>query len=170
MTITVRPAAPGDAPALGRMGGALARLHHDFDRERFMLPDGVEAGYAWWLGREMKSDEAVILVAERGGEAVGYAYGRLEERDWNALRDACGVLHDLWVDESARRTGAGAMLLEAMVRRLGAKGAPRVVLSTAAKNESAQRLFARFGWRPTMLEMTREAGEPPTGRGPAGGA
>ncbi|HEU4405276.1 MAG TPA: GNAT family N-acetyltransferase [Polyangiaceae bacterium] len=177
MTILVRPATPADAPALGRMGGALARLHHDFDRERFMLPDDVESGYAWWLGRELTSDEAVVLVAEQGGEIVGYAYGRLEGRDWNALLDACGVLHDLWVDEGARRSGAGARLAEAMLRRLRELGAPRVVLSAAVKNEPARRLFGGLGFRPTLVEMTCELGPaggggdpptPPDGRGRPG--
>lgn len=121
-----------------------------------MLPDGVEAGYTWWLGRELANDKAVIFVAEQGGEVVGYAYGRLEDKDWNALLDACGVLHDLWVDEGARRAGAGVRLVEAMVKRLGELGAPRVVLSAAAKNETARRLFASLGFRPTMIEMTRE--------------
>jgi RimJ/RimL family protein N-acetyltransferase len=34
--------------------------------------------------------------------------------------------------------------------------APRIVLSTMVANHAAQRLFARYGFRPTMLEMTRE--------------
>ena len=38
-----------------------------------------------------------------------------------------------------------------------AKGAPRVVLSTAEGNKAAQRLFARAGFRRTMIEMTRDA-------------
>jgi RimJ/RimL family protein N-acetyltransferase len=46
------------------------------------------------------------------------------------------------------------------MKRLVALGAPRVVLHTAAKNEAAQRMFAKLGWRPTMVEMTREV-EPP---------
>ena len=33
---------------------------------------------------------------------------------------------------------------------------PRVVLLTAERNEAAQRLFARAGFRRTMIEMTRE--------------
>jgi hypothetical protein len=32
------------------------------------------------------------------------------------------------------------------------------VLTTAAPNATAQRLFARLGFRATMIEMTREAG------------
>jgi RimJ/RimL family protein N-acetyltransferase len=42
-----------------------------------------------------------------------------------------------------------------MIRELEALGAPRIVLSTMVRNESAQRLFAAVGFRPTMLEMTR---------------
>ena len=39
---------------------------------------------------------------------------------------------------------------------LKARGAPRLVLSTAEKNKVAQRLFDRAGFRRTMIEMTRE--------------
>lgn len=46
--------------------------------------------------------------------------------------------------------------MEAVLSALAAQGAPRTVLSTAARNEAAQRLFASFGFRPTMIEMTRE--------------
>jgi ribosomal protein S18 acetylase RimI-like enzyme len=154
--ITVRSAAEVDLPALGRMGAALARLHHAWDEARFMLPDEVERGYRWWLGEELRNPEAVVLVAERDGKVVGYAYGRLEERDWNALLDPHGGFHDLWVDEEARQAGAGRMLAEAMIERLTTRGAPRIVLMTATANQAAQKLFASLGWRPTMLEMTRE--------------
>jgi ribosomal protein S18 acetylase RimI-like enzyme len=48
------------------------------------------------------------------------------------------------------------MLLDATLAALEARGAPRVVLSTAERNATAQRLFARAGFRRTMIEMTRE--------------
>jgi ribosomal protein S18 acetylase RimI-like enzyme len=153
---TVRRAVPADLPALGRMGAALATLHHRWDPARFMLPDNLEGGYAWWLGKELDNPAAVVLIAERAGAAVGYAYGRLEERDWNALLDAHGALHDIWVDEPARRDGAGQALGEAVISALEGLGAPCIVLMTSTKNEAAQRLFARLGWRSTMVEMTRE--------------
>jgi ribosomal protein S18 acetylase RimI-like enzyme len=159
MTITVRPARASDADALGRMGAELVRQHHGFDPERFMLPDDVESGYRWWLSKELKAKEAVVLVAERDGEVIGYIYGRIEERDWAVLRDRCGGFHDIWVDEAARGTGAGRQLAEALVRRFAELGVPRVILMTAAKNEGAQRFFARLGWRTTMVEMTREIPE-----------
>ncbi|MET0402813.1 MAG: GNAT family N-acetyltransferase, partial [Cystobacter sp.] len=149
-----------DAPALGRMGGALVRLHHAYDPQRFMAPSReLESGYQGWLSRELKRRGAVVLVAEREGAVVGYAYATVEGRDWNALLDAHGELHDVWVEEAARGQGAGALLAEEMVRRLRELGVPRVLLKTASRNEAAQRLFARLGWRATMVEMTRELGE-----------
>jgi ribosomal protein S18 acetylase RimI-like enzyme len=48
------------------------------------------------------------------------------------------------------------MLLDATVVALEARGARQIVLSTATRNETAQRLFARAGFRPTMIEMTRD--------------
>jgi ribosomal protein S18 acetylase RimI-like enzyme len=164
MPVTLRAATPSDLPSLGRMGAALAHQHHAFDPRRFMLPDDVEASFRSWLGREAEEKDAVVIVAELDGEVVGYAYGRVEAMDWNALLDRSGGFHDIWVEEKARRAGVGVLLAEELMKRLTALGVPRVVLHAAAKNEPAQRMFAKLGWRPTMVEMTREAptdsGEP----------
>ena len=152
---TVRPAEARDVPALGRLGGALVRLHHALDPSRFLLAPDVERGYAWWLGRELAAPEAVVLVAAGPDDAVlGYAYGRLEPRDWNVLLDEHAVLHDVLVDDGARGRGVGRALLLAFVAAVRARGAPRVVLHTAVGNERAQAIFREAGFRPTMIEMT----------------
>jgi ribosomal protein S18 acetylase RimI-like enzyme len=157
MSVSIRPARAEDAPALGRMGAALVRLHHSYDARRFMTPEeDLESGYRWWLSRELKRPGAVVLVAERDGAVVGYVYATVEGRDWNALLDAHGELHDIWVDEPVRGAGVGALLLEELLRRMKARGVPRVLLMTATQNAAAQRLFSRLGWRTTMVEMTRE--------------
>lgn len=156
MTVIVRPAEKTDAAVLGRMGADLARLHYSFDPARFMLPDDVEAGYRWWLMKEAANKRAVVLVAEVDGQVAGYCYGRMEERDWNALLDAHGGLHDIWVDEGHRGLGAARRLATEMIEALKLLGAPRIVLKTSTKNEAAQKLFTSLGWRSTMIEMTRE--------------
>ena len=158
MPLRVRPAAPEDAAQLGKMGAALVRFHHGLDPQRFMLPGGdLEAGYAGYLTREGGKKNAVVLVAEaEDGAVVGYAYGRLEGRDWSALRAPCGVLDDLWVEEGHRKLGAARALCEEMKRHFAAKGAPRVVLMTSVANTRAQRLFESLGFRQTMIELTCE--------------
>jgi ribosomal protein S18 acetylase RimI-like enzyme len=153
--VLIRPAKEADLPRVAALAGQLVRMHHDADAARFFLVDNVEDGYAWWFSRERQSADAVILVATRHDAIVGYAYGRLEERDWNMLLDAHGVLHDVFVAGEARRCGVGRLLVRAMVARLEELGAPRVVLSTMVGNAAAQALFRDVGFRPTMLEMTR---------------
>jgi ribosomal protein S18 acetylase RimI-like enzyme len=157
--ITVRPATPADAPALGRLAALLVALHHGFDPDRFIAPGpGTERGYGGFLVRELQRADALVLVAERREAVVGYAYAALEGNDWMALRGPAGVIHDILVDPEHRREGVGRQLLQAALEALARRGAPRVVLSTATQNDAAQRLFATAGFRPTMIEMTREAG------------
>jgi ribosomal protein S18 acetylase RimI-like enzyme len=154
----VRPVTKEDLPAVARLAAQLLRYHHALDPERFFLIDRVEEGYAWFLGGELEDPDAIVLCAVRegSGEIIGYAYGALVERDWNMLLDACGALHDILVDESVRRHGVGEMLVRDMCRRLGERGAPRVVLHTAVGNGQGRALFAKLGFRETMVEMTRE--------------
>jgi ribosomal protein S18 acetylase RimI-like enzyme len=110
----------------------------------------------------------VFLAARAARRIVGYAYGRIEGRDWNTLRDKCGVAVDLWVEPEARRFGLGSALVEALVARLAERGAPRVVLNVASRNGRAARLFAALGFRDTMIEMTREVAPPAGARARAG--
>ena len=144
-------------PALGRLGASLLRLHYSFDAQRFIAPRGnVEEGYGWFLGSQLRDDEAVVLVADRAGAVVGYVYAGLEPHSWKELRDAAGFIHDIVVDESSRGGGVGNALIEAASTWLKTHGAPRVILWTAERNHAAQRLFEQAGFRRTMIEMTRE--------------
>lgn len=153
----IRRGTVADLPAVGRLGALLVQTHYDFDPQRFMRPSaGTPAGYASFLGSQLDDPDVVVLVAEQAGQVVGYAYAANEGRDYMSLRDRAGVLHDIIVDPAARRAGIARRLLTETLAFLKSRGAPRVVLSTAARNEAAQRLFASMGFRETMIEMTRE--------------
>jgi ribosomal protein S18 acetylase RimI-like enzyme len=156
-TALIRPATPADLPALGRLGALLVRHHHELDPRRFIPPGpGTEQGYGSWLVSQLDRPDVVVLVAERHGEVIGYAYAGLEGTDYMALRGPAGALYDVMVDPAQRRGGVGRALLDAAIAALRARGAPQVVLSTAEGNVAAQRLFQSAGFRPTMREMTRQ--------------
>jgi len=156
----IRPAVQTDLPSLGRLGASLLRAHFAFDQQRFMAPGAdPEQGYAWFLGSQIKSKDAVVLVAERAGLVVGYAYAGLEPQSWKELREAAGFIHDVVVDDANRHRGIGQALVEAASEWLRVQGAPRVILWTAEQNAGAQRLFGRLGFRRTMIEMTLELTE-----------
>lgn len=158
--VTIRPATADDTEALGRLATMLVRVHHEFDASRFFPPtENTPRGYGGFLGRQAEREDAFVLVAEADGKVVGYAYAALEGPDYMALRGPAGILHDILVDPDHRTGGVGHKLLEAVMTKLTAMGAPRIVLHTAERNETAQRLFTAAGFRPTMLEMTWD---PPT--------
>ena len=155
----VRPATPADLPTIGQLGALLVRLHHDFDPQRFIAATSrTEHSYASFLGTQLDEENVVVLVAvdQESGAVIGYTYAGIEGYDYMALRGPAAVLYDIVVDPARRTQGVGRLLLDATLAALEARGAPRVVLSTAERNESAQRLFARAGFRRTMIEMTRE--------------
>ena len=155
--VTIRPAVDADIPTIGELGAHLVRAHHAFDELRFIAATPQTArGYASFLGTQLHEPDILVLVAERDGTVIGYAYAGVEGYDYMSLRGPAAVLHDLVVDPAARGQGVGRMLLDSALAAMEARGAPRIVLSTAERNESAQRLFARAGFRRTMVEMTRE--------------
>jgi ribosomal protein S18 acetylase RimI-like enzyme len=154
--VAVRAAMPADLPALGRLGALLVRMHHDLDPVRFIpASPRTEQGYASWLGSQLENPQVVILVATQNQDVLGYSYSEMEGPDYMSLRGPAGVVHDIVVDPARRRNGIGRMLLAGTLDALALRGAPQVVLWTAARNEVAQRLFAEMGFRQTMLEMTR---------------
>jgi len=158
----VRAARREDLQTASKLAAALVREHHAYDPLRFMRIEPLEEGYERFLETQLDRDGIVLLVAvaTRGSDqkVVGYLLSSLEARDWSDLRDACGKIHDVYVDDSARGRGVATLLIEDAVARMTAMGAPRVVLMAAWRNDRARRLFDRLGFRATMLEMTRETG------------
>lgn len=155
----VRRARKEDLHAVGKLALGLVQLHESFDPDRFMHLPNADKGYERFLTREIENPQACVLVLTQGEgnaeDVVGYTYSTMEERDYNALLDACAKLHDIFVAHDLRGKGAGELLLGKTLEELEKMGAPRIVLLASVKNEVAQRLFSRADFRPTMVEMTR---------------
>ena len=157
MEVLIRPATKADLSSIGRLGAMLVYEHYQFDKLRFLPASGrTAAGYASFLGSQLENPEVIVLVADQAGKTVGYTYSGLEGMDYMSLRGPAGVLYDIIVDPDFRSRGIGRQLLDSTMAELKSRGAPRVVLSTAERNEAGQRLFERAGFRRTMIEMTRE--------------
>jgi len=101
-----------------------------------------------------------MMVAEQSGAVIGYVFADVESTNWMELRGPCGVVQDIYVDEVARHLGAGRALMDAAIAWIRSKGRSQVVLMTKSRNDHAQDLFKRLGFRPTMIEMTLDQGTP----------
>jgi ribosomal protein S18 acetylase RimI-like enzyme len=153
--VKIRPATPADVQVVGQWGADLVALHHEFDAGRF-VPSGATtpATYGAFLESQLRRPEVIVLVAEDETSLLGYVYAAYEGSDYMTLRGPAGVMHDIFVDPARRGQGVGRLLLETVIQDLTVKGARLFVLSTAYRNQAAQRLFAAVGFRPTMIEMT----------------
>src|SRR5436305_1043519 len=157
----VRRATPADLALIGRLGALLIEEHYDFDPQRFLAsrPE-TAAGYASFISTQLEDPDKAVLVADNNGGVIGYAYAAIEGYDYMALRGPAGVLHDVIVAPEHRGRGVGRLLINTTLEFFRSRGVPRVVLSTAERNEAAQRLFESMGFRRTMIEMTRELDDP----------
>lgn len=102
MTVIIRPAAPHDCGTILRFVRELA----EYERE----PDAVEATEEMLAAALFASPPAAeALIAERDGEAVGFALFFHNFSTWAGKRGI--YLEDLYVTPTARGSGAGKALL-----------------------------------------------------------
>src|SRR5258708_29015892 len=94
--VSVRPAAPVDRAALGHLGALLVAEHYQFDPQRFIAPvPNLAERYGEFLITQSLRPEMAVLVAERDGVVVGYAFAGMEGDEYIALRGPRGVGYDL---------------------------------------------------------------------------
>lgn len=103
------------------------------------------AQYAEWLAGDPRN---FVLLARRGGRAVGYAVARLA--DYSSPTWAGDDLQILDVETlsvlpEARGAGVGARLLAAMREEVAQRGYDRLTLTAVAANRDALRFYEREG-------------------------
>ncbi|BDG70842.1 hypothetical protein Rmf_07710 [Roseomonas fluvialis] len=76
-------------------------------------------------------------MATRGGDPVGFAMGRVAAQEAEVLT--------LAVHPAARRGGAGAALMRALMTAAAQRGASDMFLEVSEQNAAARRLYARLG-------------------------
>jgi RimJ/RimL family protein N-acetyltransferase len=138
--VTLRRAAPGDAPELVRLaqeiGGEDGRWLISTSEWRSVAEERR------YLRAVRRSDHAAVFVAEAGGEVVG----RLSvARDPHPASFHVADL-GLMVAESHRRRGIGTALLETAVAWARAVGVWKLELHVFPHNEAAIALYERFGF------------------------
>jgi len=153
MAVTVRRARQEDGRRVAELAVRLARQHEAYDPRRFARLY-TESDAEWYYGSRNDTRDEAVLVAEIDNEIVGYAYLQYEAVNYPGLFKNAAYFHDIYVDESARGTGAGQSLMNAVIATAKEFGAEILVLSVAAKNEHAKSFFERNGLRTTMFEMT----------------
>ena len=152
MAVNIRRATKEDAKRVAEFAIKLFAQHHEYDTRRFAEISSVE-GAARFYGSQTEAPEAAVLVAEIENKIVGFAYLQYEAIDYANLLENAVWLHDIYIDEQARKQNAGKLLIERSIEAAKELGADKLMLSVAAKNEFAREFFERNGFKETMVEM-----------------
>ena len=102
--------------------------------------------------RWMRAGDAWLLIAERDGSPVGFAFFRICDADWSfETNERMGELEALSVEPELRRWGIGSLLMEEVERRFAAAGVGFIGLAVIAGNEDALRFYERWGMAPSHV-------------------
>jgi ribosomal protein S18 acetylase RimI-like enzyme len=133
MTVTIRPMADADAPAVVAMVHGLAR-----DTATDVIPKLTPQSL---IGNRDLID---VTIAQDPEGLLGACLTLLTYSTW---RDARGLyVVDLFIDGRARNRGIGLKLLREAARRGRAKGARFIKLEVYHTNEGAARFYERLGF------------------------
>lgn len=139
MTVTVRPARSGDGAGISRAWLSAAAYYAGLDPEHFQVPEVEGLADGWDSQFDRPDDDSLQLVAEVGGQVIGWLWARIQppgpdasaqltrEHGWTRL-----VVMSLIVDRGHWRGGAGTALLEAAEAWGRAQGAQVASLDTWA--------------------------------------
>jgi len=144
---TVRPAIEADVPAiLDIYNDAILNTIATFDTE----PQTLEEKVAWF--RET-TQPYVVLVAERGGEVVGWASLR-RFRQKAAYRHTAE--NSVYVRRDCHGEGVGTALMRKLVDAGAANGFHTIIAGIAGENPASVRLHERLGF--VVVGTEREVG------------
>ena len=121
-----------------------------------VLPDSIvpirPGDESWEIERgemlKVLEGDAFVLVARRGGDAVGYAFVAVEGPDpvWYTGELRAELCH-LSVADGERGNGVGTALMDAMDAELERRGVEDVEIGVDTANHDAVRLYERRGYR-----------------------
>lgn len=150
---SIRRAVAADLPMLAQFGAQLFRQHYEYDARRFFIAEPLAEQHAQFFAQQLDDLAAVVLIAEKDAQVVGYAFVRLEPESFVDASAASVWLHDIYLDATARGAKLGQRLLQAAVAAARSLGSSSLMLSVSPHNTIAQTFFQQQGFRPTMLEM-----------------
>lgn len=90
----------------------------------------------------------LFIVAEDGGEIVGYVIGELREIMFSGVshRSKVGHILNIAVDEGWRKRGVGTLLMEEIEVRFGRMDASKVTLEVRESNSTARSFYQGRGF------------------------
>ena len=136
---SIRPATPGDIPALKSIA-ACSHTHTRFYEDGHFSRERCNELYATWIEKSCESEADHVLVSVLPGHpACGYITCQFD----TAVIGSIGLVA---VAEAARGQGLARALLNAALATFGKSGIRTVTVVTQGGNRNALRLYQKAGF------------------------
>lgn len=130
MSFVIRPAVPGDAPALLAMNAA-------FNGDTGMTEEAIR--------RSLLTCPETVLIAECKGTPAGFCCTQVHHSFCYPAPVA--EVTEMYVEEAFRRQGCASAMLRALEELLARQGVDEMHLLTGTANTAAQAAYERAGFR-----------------------
>lgn len=164
LEVTIRPAEPVDAPAMGAVWHRAALVGYDgiLSAGGPPVPSGEVAADGWRREIAARATGALVLVAcpadpDRPGEPGGPVLGTIAVVP-DAYDSSRGEVAGLYVDPGHWGRGIGGSLHGAALEHLRWAGYRMAMLWVLEGNVRARSMFERWGWRLTAGRRTDAMG------------
>ena len=151
---TVRRATEADIPALLGLLLQVDLVHHEGRPDLFRGPATKYSGEE--LEQILKDEDTPVFVCVDGdGRVLGHGFCVLEHPQGSAVLTDVKTLYidDICVDESARGTGCGRALYEAITDFARRSGCYHVTLNVGSCNPGAEAFYRKMGMKPYKVGM-----------------
>lgn len=143
----IRRAVPADAGVLAELGArtftdTFGHLYSAQDLQAFLDESHTVGAYEQVLA----SPRHALWLAERDGEAIGYALAGPCGLPHEDVKPGDGELKRLYVSSSQQGGGVGAQLFEQALAWLEREGPRTLWISVWSENHGAQRFYSRYGF------------------------
>ncbi|KIH96498.1 acetyltransferase [Streptomonospora alba] len=156
---------PADVDELADLWAALHERHRSTAPHLEDIITRVNADESWRRRRAqylawLNEPETLALVAERGGESVGYAMVTVRDNQQGSWDrgSRVAVVQTLAVHPDHTATGVGSGLLDELRRQVGAMGILDLELTALATSSEDIRFFEQEGFRPFVTTMVSRIG------------
>jgi ribosomal protein S18 acetylase RimI-like enzyme len=112
------------------------------------------------LKKQMKSANALVLVAIEQGRVAGFAVSIIGSRPPLYRLPKYGTISDMGIKSEYRHKGAGEKMLEEIMRWFMEKGVTLAEVTVMAKNEVAGSFWAKHGFQDFSHRMCRLVDKP----------
>lgn len=146
MTIEIRPLQPGDEAAWRRLWTGYLEFY-----ETSVSETVYRSTFARLLGADAQDFCGLIALVD--GQPAGIVHYLSHRHCWRV--ENVIYLQDLYVDGTARGTGLGRRLIEAVYAAGDAAGTPQVYWLTQTFNDTARQLYDRIGTVTPFIKYNR---------------